>query len=512
MEQKNGKFLKTAALMVVITLSAKALGMLRDILLAAHYGTSAEAIAYDTASRLPILIFDFVIGGVVTTSFIPVFNEVMVKKGKKDALEYANQYICSVLALTILICALGLVFAEPLVSLLAPGINADIASLAVSLTRIMFPMIIFTGLAFAFVGILQSFGKFLLPATISLVSNLIMVAYFVFLDGRFGIYGLAFAMLCGWGAQALIQLPSVARTGLRFRPTLSFRSPYLKKSLSMALPILISSWVQPLCNLINTRFASSIEGGRAISAIGYANRLYIIIVGVFTFVATNLLFPYFSKTQASGNSDENKKMTKTSVLSLLLIILPITAGIFVLSKPLISLIYMRNEFGAEDVRMTAQALRYFALGMPFYTVNEIYTKKFFAEQKTVPPMITALVSIVFDLALVAVLAPKLEIVGIAISSSAAVLLNTVLNGIIRRKKGDGVFGAHEVSEVLKMLASSLLMGGAVFWLDSVLSDGFLSFVICVSAGVIIYFLSAFVMREKLVCDFARGLLHRRKAA
>ena len=99
-EKKSGGMIKTAILMVIITLSAKALGMVRDMLLAASYGTTAEAVAYDTASRLPLIIFDFVIGGVITASFIPVFNEILVKKSKKEALDFASGYVNIILLIT----------------------------------------------------------------------------------------------------------------------------------------------------------------------------------------------------------------------------------------------------------------------------------------------------------------------------------------------------------------------------------------------------------------------------
>ena len=188
-ENKSGGIAKTAILMVIVTICSKVLGMLRDVLLANGYGTTSAAVAFDTASRLPILIFDFVIGGVITASFIPVFNELLVKKGKEEALKFANLYVNVILVITLLISVAGVLLASPLVTFLAPDIEAETRVLAVSLSRIMFPMIIFTGLAFSFVGILLSFGKFLLPAVISLVSNLIMVLYFLTLDSRFGISG-----------------------------------------------------------------------------------------------------------------------------------------------------------------------------------------------------------------------------------------------------------------------------------------------------------------------------------
>ncbi len=493
-EKKGGGMIKTALIMVIITLSAKVLGMVRDILLAASYGTTSAAVAYDTASRLPLIIFDFVIGGVITASFIPIFNEILVKKSKKEALNFASSYVNIILIITTAITLIGVAFSGTLVGLLAPDIPDSTASLATSLSRIMFPMIIFTGLAFSFVGILQSFGKFLLPSVISLVSNLVMVLYFLVFNERFGIRGLAFSMLIGWGAQALIQLPAVIKTGFRFTLKTDFRSPYIKRSFAMALPILISSWVQPFCNLINTRFSSSIIGG--ISAMGYANRLYLIIVGVFTFVATNLLFPYFSKAKAKGDTEEESRLTRASIRSLMLIILPITVGIWVLSEPIVSIIYQRGEFNAEDVKMTAEALRFFSLGMPFYALNEVCTKKFFAEQKTLPPMLTALISIVFNFIFVIFLSEKMGIGGIALSSALAVLFNAAFNIALRYIRGDKIFGWSDIFQIAAMLIASLSMGAAVFFLSHNFT-GILGTLICVLIGAIIYFVICFVLGESM---------------
>ncbi len=501
-EKKGGGMMKTALLMVIITLSAKALGMVRDILLAASYGTTSAAVAYDTASRLPLIIFDFVIGGVISASFIPVFNEILVKKSKKEALDFASGYVNIILLITSALTVIGVAFSGVLVSLLAPDIPDSTASLAVSLSRIMFPMIIFTGLAFSFVGFLQSFGNFLLPALISLISNLVMVLYFLVFNKSFGIWGLAFAMLIGWGAQAVIQLPAVIKNGFRFTFRTDFRSPYIKRSFAMALPILISSWVQPFCNLINTRFASSIVGG--ISAMGYANRLYLIIVGVFTFVATNLLFPYFSKAKAKGDSAEESRLTRTSVRALLLIILPITVGIWVLSEPIVSIIYQRGEFNAYDAKMTAEALRFFALGMPFYALNEVCTKKFFAEQKTLPPMITALISIAFNFVFVILLSEKMGIGGIALSSALAVLVNSALNIVIRYIGGDKVLGFDDALQILVMLFSAIAMGAAVYFLSPYFS-GIIGTAVCVLIGAIIYFALCLISGEGMTRAVVSGI-------
>ncbi|MBR6708336.1 MAG: murein biosynthesis integral membrane protein MurJ, partial [Clostridia bacterium] len=392
------KIVRTVGIMVVAVLASKLLGMLRDILIASAYGTSAEAIAYETASRLPILLFDLVIGGVVTASFIPVFNELMAKEGKDAAFAYANRYVNLLVLVTAGISLLGIFASSPLITLLAPDLAPQTHALAVSLNRVMFPMMLFMALAFALVGILQSLGEFNLPALMSLVSNTIIVAYLLFFNPRFGIEGLAVAMLLGWVAQAVMQMPRAHQLGYRWHPTPPTLTPPIRRSMKLALPILISTWMQPVCNLINTRFASSVAEGRAITAIGYANRLYVILVGVFSFVATNLLFPYLSRASAEGQREEAERMTGLSLRILSLIILPISVGAALLAHPIIALVFERGAFTAEDTAMTAEALRCFALGMPFMAANEVYTKLLFSRQQPRPAMVTAIAAMTVNFA------------------------------------------------------------------------------------------------------------------
>ncbi|MFR5889500.1 MAG: lipid II flippase MurJ [Lachnospiraceae bacterium] len=158
----------TAVLMAAIVIVAKALGLLRDILVANAYGMQSAAQAYEIASRLPIMIFDFVIGGVVSAAFIPIFSELLVKRSEKDAMRFANSYVNLIFVLTATMALFGILFSDSLVRFLAPEASSEVLSLASYLSKIMFPMIVFTGLAFSFVGILQSLGEFRIPALISL--------------------------------------------------------------------------------------------------------------------------------------------------------------------------------------------------------------------------------------------------------------------------------------------------------------------------------------------------------
>lgn len=216
-ERKNGAT-KTIGVVMVLTLLGKVMGLYRDHLLAIHYGMGMEASAFYTASRIPRVFFDAVFASAISACFIPVFSEYLSQGGKKKAFEFSRAFLTIIGILTLVLTGVGMVFSGQLVSLFADGYNAETAALATSLTRVMFPTVFFTGLAFSFVGILQSLDEFNIPALISAVSNAVIIVYFWTLDGKFGVYGLATAFLIGWLLQAIVQLPALRKKALPMPP------------------------------------------------------------------------------------------------------------------------------------------------------------------------------------------------------------------------------------------------------------------------------------------------------
>lgn len=509
-EKKQGGLLGTAAVMAVIILLSKIFGLLRDILVAGAYGTSAAAVAYETASRLPILLFDLVLGGVVSAAFIPVFSDQLVREGKKSAMRYAASYVNVISLFTGAITVLGMLFASPLVKLLAPELPNETHELAANLTQILFPMVICTGLAYAFVGILQSMGEFRIPALISLVSNTIMVVYLVFFGDRFGVTGLAVAMLAGWAAQAVVQIPSLIKFG--FAPSLKagLFTPDVRRSLKLALPILVGTWTQPICSLINTRFASGMDGGRAITALGYGNRLYTILVGVFSFVATNLLFPYFSRASAEGNLKASRRMMITSVKTLSFIIAPIAGGLIVLAEPICAILYERGEFTPADTALTATALRFFAVGMLFLAANEVLTKAFFAEKKPIFPMLAAIGGMAANFIFIVLLVPY-GIGGIALASGLAAAVQCLIGAICMKGIAKTNLPAGDLLDLIKSVLAAALMSAALYFIKPHLPGGtIVNTVLAVLIGAALYAILALLLHSEEARFVIEKLIHPHK--
>ncbi len=504
------KVLKTAGFMVIATLLAKVFGLLRETFLAATFGTSYIADSFVAASNVPLTLFDMVIGGVISSTFIPVFNEYLEKDSqaaepKARAMRFANLYVNTVLLITVIITVLGIVFSKPLISVLAPGLSGEANSLACTLAVILFPMLIFTGLAFSFVGILQSFGEYNIPSVISLVSNAAIIVYFIAFSNKFGVYGLAVAMLIGWGLQAVIQVPWLKKFGYRYRPAISFRDEGIRHAARLALPMLVSTWVQPLCTLINTMLASY----DSVSALNYANKLYLIVTGVFSFVVTNLVFPMMSRASAAGKKDEIKTMTVTSLKAIAAIILPVMVVFFLLSSEITSVIYQRGEFGAESVNLTAGALKFYSLGMLSYAFCEILNKSFFAMQDSKTPMVTSVASIAVNILLCVVFFGGFDmgLPGLALAAALASVVNAVLlycfmNRHYRKNGfgGDGVLSKGNLIDIVKIILACVCMAAVIVATSNFVDFGtsfaarVASLLAVVAAGGVVYIAAGFVLR------------------
>lgn len=451
----------TACFMVFATLSAKVCGMLRDIVLAAMYGTNTnEAIAFSSASRIPLLFFDIALGSAVTSAFIPIFNEYLEKDGKDRAMRFSNMFVNLIVLITAVLSCVGMIFSNYIVRIIAGGYNDDIIQLISSLLVIIFPTIIFTGLAYCFVGILQSLGEFYIPSIISLVSNGLLIIYLLVFKNRFGVRGVAFAMLLAWSTQVIVQLPSLIKKGYRHRLRLSFKDEGIKKVCILALPIILSTWVQPINNLINIRLASGLDDAGSVTALDYANKLYIILVGVFTYSITNLIFPSLSRAQSSGNSKEFSDIVRRAVKYVMLIITPVMAGFLILNKPIIRLFYERGMFDEHSTALTASALFFYSLGMLGYGIQEICNKAFYSMRDGKTPMVVSItgISINILLSLLLVCVFDMQHRALAFSASVAANLMGIAELILLNKKAKNILNAELVKVFLKIVISTVVMG------------------------------------------------------
>lgn len=515
-QQENST--KTIGIMMLITLLGKVLGLYRDRLLAIHYGVGMEANAFYTASRIPRVFFDAVFASAISACFIPVFSEYLTKKGKDEALRFGGTFITVMGLLCAVLSGGGMVCSEALVSLFADGYDVQTAALAAQLTRIMFPTVLFTGIAFSFVGVLQSLGEFNVPALISAVSNSVIILYYFTLNDRFGIYGLAVAFLFGWLLQAVVQVPALKKKGFRYLPGLDVGSEGMRKVFVLMLPVMVSTWVQPINLTINSRFGSHLYEGAGVSAIEIATNLYLIIAGVFVLSITNVIFPKLSKLTAGNDEGAFQETLKTTMHGCLFFVLPMSAGLMVVSRPLVEFIYGDGQFDAFAVEITAQALFWVTLGMAGYAMQNILSRAYFAKQQGRGPLIAGGLSILVNLLLCILLVQPMGVAGLAIASAASSTVYALLLDIPLERRGEGFLSGTFVAELGKMLLASVVMAlsaGGVLKLTADLLGGKLGLLVSMGTaagvGVLVYFAAALVLGLSEACivrDMIKRLLKR----
>ena len=507
---------RTVFLMMAATVLAKALGVARQMLIASHYGAGFAADAFNAAQALPLTMFDILLGAAIPGAFIPAYNRMMAKDGESRADLFADRFLNAVFVFTGLLALLGIVFAPQLTELAASELDAGTKALSVRLLRIMFPMIIFTGGAYTLTGVMQSKGRFMLPALISSVSNGVMIVWLAVFNDRFGdaaVYGLAAASVLSWLAQLLtLAVPLASHGDRRFSimPSVGLRDPELLPTLRSAPQVMIGAWLTPMMLLIGTRFSVIAAGDGGITVFGNAYHTYILITGILTYSVCNYFFPELSRLSASDPEGEFISELRKGLGSALMISLPFTAAVWLLSPQGISILYLRGEFTAENAAGAAMALRSLSLSIPAFTVVEVLSRAFYARRLGRIPMTAALVGVAADLAVTAALVLPGFMSGVAAVAAGGAAAQiaaalTLLTAAARHMKG--LFSGF-IRRMLPAIIGAVLSGAlmaAVYALvpSSPYDDGALRNILFCAAvavpGAAVY-----------LAAVAADLMHRRK--
>lgn len=461
MEQQIS-YKKATMIVIIITLVSKITGFLREILLGSAYGATYVTDAYLVSLTIPQSLFASIATAIATT-FIPLYSHIKIRDGRHEANRFTSRVLNMVVFISAILTVFGIVFARPIVLLIARGFKGEVLDLAVNFTRITFPMIIFIGICRVFIGFLQANNEFAIPALIGIPNNAILIAA-LFLSGVVGPYGLVFGALIGSVIEAAILLPGAFKKGYRYNRLLSFRDPNVVKVVALALPVMLGSAVQQLNVLIDRMLASGLPEG-SISALNFANKLNGFAYGLFTISLSTVIFPLLSRLSAEKDIEGFKDKLIKSINVITLLILPITVGAIVLRRPIVSVLFERGQFDARATSMTASALMFYSLGMVFYGYRDVLNKSFYSLQDTKTPMINGILTVGLNIVLNLVLVRFMQHNGLALATSLSAVAMTVLLFANLRKRLGGIAGRKLLAGFLKCGLASLMMGLAVYWLN-----------------------------------------------
>ncbi|WP_026486870.1 murein biosynthesis integral membrane protein MurJ [Caldanaerobius polysaccharolyticus] len=512
------KVAKAAGVIMILAFLSKILGFGRETVLAAKFGASSASDAYVMATTIPLVVFQL-IGSSIGTTFIPVFTEYVTREGREKAYDLTNNIINIILVVSFIVSIGGIVLSPALVKLIAPGYVGERYYLTVALTRIMFPMIVFIGLANVATGVLQAQNRFTMPAFIGIPYNIVIIIALVAFTKDFGIYAVAFATVIATLLQLLVQIPDMYKLGYRYRFVLNFKHPGVFKVLILVLPVLIGSAVNQINVVVDKIFASGLQEG-AVASLNYANRLNGFVMGIFGTAISTVIYPTLSKHISLNDYDSYKKSFKKAVNAIFMVMIPITAITMLLRVPIINIVYKRGAFDEKAAYMTGLALLYYAVGMTAFSVRDVINRAFYSLQDTKTPMIygvyAVLINIVSNLFLVRIMG----VGGLALSTSLAAILTSILLFFALRKKLNGIGITDMLVTTGKIFASTALMAVTIYffndWLAAKLSfEGVLKWGISFAGSSILglavyaFFLVAFRVEEvKLAGDVATRAFSR----
>ncbi|MFZ5767005.1 MAG: murein biosynthesis integral membrane protein MurJ [Thermodesulfobacteriota bacterium] len=472
----TGRIARSAGTVSIAVMCSRVLGLAREQAFAFLFGAGYAYDAFVVAFRIPNLLRDLFGEGALSAAFVAVFADYDANRGEKATWQLANNVLAFFAVLLSLVTLAGMIWAEPLVRLLVDAEFVQVpgkVDLTRQLTVMMFPFLLFISLSAVVMGMLNSKGRFFIPAMASSffnIGSLVGGISLALILPRFGypaIMGMAIGTLIGGLLQLGGQLPALWQVGFRLRPRLDLRDPGLRRIVRLMIPAVIGLSATQLNIFINTRFASSCVEG-SVSWLNYAFRLVQLPIGVFGVAISIAALPVISRYAAAKDIDKIRETLTSSLTMAFCLTIPASFGLWLLSEQIIRIIFQYGAFSVIDTVQTAEALRFYAVGLFAYSAVKIMVPVFFALDDTRLPVIASFLAVGANLLFVSSFIDLFQHRAIALSTSAAMICNFLFLAVVLYRKLSGYSLSYLFEGIGKVLIGSLVMAG---WLQVVLFVG-----------------------------------------
>ena len=471
---------------------SRVLGLFREIVVRRYFGVEGPINAFTVAFQVPNLVRSLVADMALGAAFVPVFSELLEKNERQRAWRVAS----TLLWITII----GLGALTALFVLIAPwvmrafGLEGELEDLAVTLSRLLFPVVLLLGVSGIVTGILNSYDEFSIPALMPVLWNVaIIVSLLVFVpkfeSPEAQLYVYAGGILAGTLIQVVTPVWWLRGRDGRLRAVLDLRDPAVKRVFALMLPVTLGIGLINFNLVINTFFAARyIDPNLAPSAIDAAFRIYMLPQGMFSVAVATVLFPTLSRFAAVGNLPSFRATVDVGMRQIAFLLLPAAAVSAVLAQPIVRLLYERGAFTADNTVVVAQCLAAFSLGLMFNGWMLLLSRGFYSLQRNWVPTMVAFGTVGLNAVLDAVLY-RVGVWGIPLATS---LVNVVgvalLLAAMRRRPGLASPRLVVASIVRILVASGIAAAGAfaAWWLlDDVLGRELWAQIVSLSVGLLV---------------------------
>jgi putative peptidoglycan lipid II flippase len=475
---------RASAVMTIGTVLSRVTGLMRLAAIVAALGVAEGRIAdtYNLANTAPNIIYELIIGGVLTSVFVPVFVELLEKEGRERAWQVGSAIINLALVILTAITLIG-ILAAPLIArfytLPLEGSEAAMQERVLTfLLRLFIPQIIFYGLAAITAGLLNAHKRFGAPMYTPVLNNLSVIAIFIafhqaYPDGvelgtvtNSQLWIIGAGTTVGIALMALAQLPFLRGLG-RYQLTLSLKHPSVRKLGRLSVFVIGYVAVNQIGYLIVQLLANDQQGGY--SAYISAFTFFLLPHGLFAVSVITALLPGMSEHAVNARWDEFRARLSTGIRATVLLILPAAVGYFVLSERIVRLLLERGIFSPESTQLVGGVLRFFVLGLVPFSLFQLFLRAFYAMQDTRTPFWINCAAVAVNTAINLPMYQWFGVKGLAAGHAIAYTFGAIVQARVLSKRINGL-DARRISATAMRIGVAGVGMGVITWLTAHLFD------------------------------------------
>ena len=444
------------------TLLSRILGLIRDVILTSLFPAGTSLDAFVVAFRIPNLFRRLFGEGALNAAFIPVFSEYLTKRSRREAFDLARTVLTALLLILTAITALAIVFAPEFLRIQVPGWaeaaqsgGTEKTELTAWLLRVMFPYVVLVCLTALCAAMLNTMRHFASGAFYPVLLNVSIIGSALLLTGHFKepVRALAVGVIVGGVLQLLLQAPPLIRRGFSFRPMLKLRHPGFRRILMLMLPAMLGFGVVEINAYVDMLLASFLAPGSN-SYLFFANRLVQLPLALFGIAVATPILPKLSKLFAQGNTGEFQRTFGLGMRLIVFFTLPSTAGLIILRRPIVNLLFERGAFTSETTDAVAFTLLFYAMGVFAFAAVKTIAAVFYAQKDTKTPVVVATVALVSNVVLNLILMQFLAYGGLALASSISSFINFGLLMFLARRRTTLSLATGDIAAMLKSLVAA----------------------------------------------------------
>jgi putative peptidoglycan lipid II flippase len=476
-DSRNGKsetsLARSAGIIGLGSVASRAIGVAREVVTSYFFGSSGELSAYIIASNVPFMLYDLLVGGMLSAALVPVFSS-YASRDRRGELERVVSAVVTLIGVVLAFVVILLeVFAVPVANILGDFEDPALQAVLANCLRLISPALMLFGVWGGVTGLLYALKRFNYTALSAAVFNLGIVIAAPLLAGRIGIYALPIGFLAGAVLQLAVTIPGLRDVRLRF--STAWNHPAVRRILRLYLPIALGLIVTQFQIIVDRRWASA-AGAESVSWMRYATTLIQMPLGLVPVAVSLAALPGLSQRASLGDWDAFRNIFGRGLRLVLVLLIPATVALWVLAVPVIQVLFEHGAFTATDTVWTAQALHLYLLGLMFAGVDFLLNYTFYARQDTRTPAIVGVIAVGVYFVTALALKGPLGFLGLVLADSTkqfahAAIMTILLLGTPARLHHEGI-----LKTLVKASAAALLMGvfAALFvrWLPVLLPDGF----------------------------------------